>query len=87
MVPIDPTEPPSTGIHKIIDLSKYSTLTKLLCVTGLGYVLKFITNLRNSSLRQTGPCTECKRTEYNLVQMDPQLSTVTISQRNSTFKV
>ena len=44
---VDPTEP-STGIHKIIDLSKYSTLTKLLRVTG--YVLRFITNLRDSKV-------------------------------------
>lgn len=51
-VPMDPTEPP-TDIHKIIDLSKYSTLTKLLCVTG--YELKFITNLRDSSAKQIGP--------------------------------
>ena len=51
-VPMDPIEP-STGIHKIIDLSKYSTLTKLLCVTG--YVLRFITNLRDSTTKQTGP--------------------------------
>ena len=47
-VPVDPTEPP-TGIHKIIDLSKYSTLTKLLRVTG--YVLRFITNLRDSTAK------------------------------------
>ena len=51
-VPMDPTEPP-TGIHKIIDLSKYSTLTKLLRVTG--YVLRFITNLRDYTAKQTGP--------------------------------
>ena len=38
-VPMDPTEPP-TGIHKIVELYKYSTLTKLLRVTG--YVLRFI---------------------------------------------
>ena len=51
-VPMDPTEPP-TGIHKIVELYKYSTLTKLLCVTG--YVLRFITNLRASTAKQTGP--------------------------------
>ena len=50
-VPMDPTEP-HTGIHKIIDLSRYSTLTKLLCVTG--YVLRFINNLRDSTAKQTG---------------------------------
>ena len=50
-VPIDPAGP-ATGIHKIVDLSKYSTLTKLLHVTC--YVLRFITNLRNSTAKQTG---------------------------------
>ena len=50
--PMDPTEP-LTGIHKIIDLSKYSTLTKLLRVTS--YVLRFINNLRDSTTKQTGP--------------------------------
>ena len=50
-VPMDPTEP-HTGIHKIIDLSRYSTLTKLLRVTG--YVLRFINNLKDSTAKQTG---------------------------------
>ena len=50
--PMDPTRP-HTGIHKIIDLSKYSTLTKLLRVTS--YVLRFITTLRDPTAKQTGP--------------------------------
>lgn len=50
-VPMDSTEP-STGIHKIIDLSRYSTFTKLLRVTG--YVLRFTTNLRDTTAKQTG---------------------------------
>ena len=52
LTPMDPTEP-LTGIHKIIDISKYSTLTKLLRVTS--YVLRIITNLRDSATKQTGP--------------------------------
>ena len=61
-VPMDPTRP-HTGIHKIIDLSKYSTLTKLLCVTS--YVLRFITNLRDPTAKQTA--TERERTEYSSI--------------------
>lgn len=51
-VPMDPTET-SSGISKIIDLSKYSILTKLIRVTS--YVLRFITNVRDSTTKQTGP--------------------------------
>ena len=63
-VPIDPARP-ATGIHKIIDLSKYSTLTKLLCATC--YVLRFITNLRDSTAKQTGPLS---MKELNTVQFN-----------------
>lgn len=59
---MDPTEP-HTGIHKIIDLSRYSTLTKLLRVTG--YVLRFINNLRDSTAKQTGTLSV---TELNTAQ-------------------
>ena len=61
-VPMDPTEP-HTGIHKIINLSRYSTLTKLLRVTG--YVLRFINNLRDSTAKQTGTLSV---TELNTAQ-------------------
>ena len=44
---------PSTGIHKIINISNYSSLTKLLNITG--YVLKFLSNMKNLTSRQTGP--------------------------------
>ena len=49
-----PTEPPelTTGIHKIIEISRYSSLTKLLRITS--YVLRFITNLRNPTDKQAG---------------------------------
>ena len=35
----------STGIHKIISISNYSSLTKLLNITG--YVLRFLANIKN----------------------------------------
>ena len=44
---------PSTGIHKIINISNYSSLTKLLNITG--YVLRFISSMKNLTSRQTGP--------------------------------
>ena len=43
----------STGIHKIINISNYSSLTKLLNITG--YVLRFLANMKNLTSRQTGP--------------------------------
>ena len=51
-VAIDPTEL-VIGIQKVVDLSRYSTLTKLLRVTSC--VLRFITNLKGSTVKQTGP--------------------------------
>ena len=53
-IPKDPTEP-LTGINKIIDLSKYSTLSKLLNV--IGYVLRFVINLKHPTAKQIGPLT------------------------------
>ena len=49
------TEPPeeTAGIHCIMDVSRYSTLTKLLAVTA--YVLRFVKNLQNRENRQLGP--------------------------------
>ena len=44
---------PSTGIHKIINISNYSSLTKLLNITG--YILRFLSNMKNLTSRQTGP--------------------------------
>ena len=43
----------STGIHKIINISNYSSLTKLLNITG--YVLRFLANMKNPTSRQIGP--------------------------------
>lgn len=45
----EPTEE-TAGIHCIVDVSRYSTLTKLLTVTA--YVLQFVKNLQNRESRQ-----------------------------------
>ena len=51
----EPTEvtPQPTGIHRIIKASSYSTLTKLLNITG--YVLRFLADIQNPTSKQTGP--------------------------------
>jgi len=41
------------NLHQITDISRYSTLSKLLHVTS--YELRFISNLRESTTKQTGP--------------------------------
>ena len=62
----DPTEP-LTGINQIIDLSRYSTLSKLLHVTG--YVLRFVANIRHPTAKQTGPLTvkELRTAEFKWI--------------------
>ena len=49
------TEPPeeTAGIHCIMDVSRYSTLTMLLTVAA--YVLRFVKNLQNGEPRQIAP--------------------------------
>jgi len=50
----DASESPSTGIHHLIDVTRFSKLSKLVATTA--YVFRFLNNLRQpSSLRQTGP--------------------------------
>lgn len=46
---------PQTGLHQIIDITRYSKLTKLHRVTA--YVLRFITNVRTPSEKKAGPLT------------------------------
>ena len=48
-----------TGIHCVIDISRYSTLTKLLGVTA--YVLRFIRNLRKLEPKDVGPLSAKER--------------------------
>ena len=48
----EPTEE-TAGIHCIVDVSRYSTLTKLLTLTA--YVLRFVKNLQNRESRQVVP--------------------------------
>ena len=50
-----PTQLPEekTGIHRVIDISRYSTLPKLVGVTA--YVLRFLSHLRKHEQRNVGP--------------------------------
>ena len=43
------------GVHKIIDITRHSKLAKLHRVTA--YVLRFVTNIKNTSQKKTGPLT------------------------------
>ena len=59
------TEPPSVGLHHLIDLTRFSKLSKLLSVTA--YLYRFIHNTRQfSSSQQTGPLTVSELTRANL---------------------
>jgi len=61
----DASESPSTGIHHLIDVTRFSKLSKLVATTA--YVFRFLNNLRQpSSLRQTGPLTTSELTQANL---------------------
>ena len=52
--------PSSPSISNFMDLTKYSTLSKLLCVTS--YILRFIHNTRNPSDQRKGPLTVAELT-------------------------
>lgn len=56
----DPTEK-QPGIHNLIDVSRFSTLSRLLTVTV--YVLRFVKNLRNHATRTDGPLSVQERQE------------------------
>ena len=59
------TEPPSVGLHDLIDLTRFSKLSKLLSVTA--YLYQFIHNTRqSSSSQQIGPLTVSELTRANL---------------------
>ena len=61
----DTTEPFSTGIQHLIDITRYSKLSKLLSVTA--YVCRFTHNSRQpSSSRQIGPLTPSELSQANL---------------------
>ena len=51
--PKDTPRPPNTGLHRIITLTNYSTLHKLLAVTT--YVHRFVFNCLHHQTPQTGP--------------------------------
>ena len=52
-VPI--TTSPTYGLHKIINLMNYSTLSKVVRVTA--FVLRFVSNVKHKSSQETGPLT------------------------------
>ena len=56
-----PTQPPEekTGIHRVIDISRYSALPKLVRVTA--YVLRFLNHLRKCEPKHVGPLSAKER--------------------------
>ena len=61
---IPTAEPPSTGLHSIITVTRFSKLNKLLATTS--YVYRFISNLRNPSEPQRGLLTPQELTQARL---------------------
>ena len=61
---VDTIEPPSIGLHHLVDLKRFSKLSKLLSVTA--YVYRFISNIRQLNSSQTGPPTASELTQANL---------------------
>lgn len=62
--PFVPTEqPPTTGLHFLISVKRFSKLRKLLTVTS--YVHRFIHNQRNPNAQQRGPITAQELTQAN----------------------
>ena len=53
------------GLHQIINISNYNTLTKLLSVTA--YILRFIHNCRNPTVKLTGTISLPERKQANLL--------------------
>ena len=56
----DPAEK-QPGIHNLIDVSRFSTLSRLLAVTA--YVLRFVKNLQNRTTKPDGPLSVQERQE------------------------
>ena len=56
-----PTQPPEekTGIHRVVDISRYSALSKLVGVTA--YVLRFLNHLRKCEPKHVGPLSAKER--------------------------
>ena len=51
---------PKLGLHQVIDIAKYSKLTRLQRVTA--YVLRFVNNTKGTSTKLTGPLTAAELT-------------------------
>jgi len=64
--PATPNNAPieDTGLHRIIDVSAYNSLSHLLDVTA--YVLRFVRNTRKPSIRYTGPISPAESTQASL---------------------
>ena len=71
----DTIESSSVGLHHLMDLTRFSKLSKLLSVTV--YVYQFISNVRHPNSSQTGPPTVSKFTQ------DTAHPTLCIFQRNN----
>ena len=56
-------QPPTTGLHFLIQVTRFNTLRKLLNVTS--YVHRFIHNQRNPNTQQRGPITPQELTQAN----------------------
>ena len=72
------------GIHKIIDLTKFSNLSKLIAVTA--YVCRFIHNCRQHDSRREGPLTVPELTQANL-QWIRQVQGLTFAAEVDNLKV
>jgi len=62
--PVDNPDSPSTGLHHLVDVTRFSRFTKLLVVTA--YVCRFFHNTRQPDLQWTGPLTTSELTQANL---------------------
>jgi len=64
--PADTSDSSTTGLHHLIDVTKFSKLNKVLAITA--YVCRFLHNVKHpSSSRQTGPLTTSELSQANLM--------------------
>ena len=79
-----PTNNSPVGIHSIIDISKFSSLTKLIAVTA--YVRRFINNCRRQDTASiTGPLTTSELLQANL-QLVCHVQCLTFHDETTTLK-
>ena len=53
-----------TGLHCILDVSAYHSLSRLLNITA--HILRFVRNVRKPSIKYSGPISPAERTKANL---------------------